>query len=698
MKGISATPLTGSGNTAVGNAALAALQTTAANNTALGYQAGDAGTAITTGSSDTFIGYEAQSSANNLTNATAIGANAVVGASNSLVLGSISPAVNVGIGTTTPGTLLTVAGPISLQEPTTTGCPALNAYTVAATDSSLIFSDASGCTVTLPAVATYPGRILLVSNNAAGAIVSNASNVFPQGSTTAGTAILPATIGAWAILQDNGTDWVIMGSGGGGSTTALNAITAATATHTIDSTSFGSQVWNWSTLATGTALTLADTDATATTATTLAVNNAATGTGYALAATMSGSGNTGAAVYGSNSSNGYGVYGTNNSAPNAAVYGYNNYTGGAASNSNITALSGGSTNFNVGIYGTGSSTNESGTIGVYGLGVAYGPGVEGVGSGSSQGVVGITNGNGIPAIFGQNQGAGNGVGVEGEHVATNNIGYGVYGINNAATNTAVNWGVYGETQTTAAGYGVEGNESGASNSGYGVYGINSGTTNSGTGGYFTNTGGGYALITGTGNVGIGNSAPGALLDVGTQSTTEGLITLENGTGTTSVTIQGKQGAASTSIGTWTLTLPGKAAATDGQFLSGTAAGAASWNSVQGTMSWTAMIFSAGTQISTSALAPAKMTNAGHFTQLVCATTTGATCASICTSPEFNVEDVTGSTTGTATSGLSSSIGTVVTAAQTLTFAAGDEVAIYVSTASTNYTVAAWHCTATYTQP
>jgi hypothetical protein len=96
---------TSSNITAVGAGAL--LASTGANNTALGYNAGDAGTANTTGSSDTFIGYQAQSSASNLTNATALGANAVVGASNSLVLGN---AVNVGIGTAAPGELLFVSG------------------------------------------------------------------------------------------------------------------------------------------------------------------------------------------------------------------------------------------------------------------------------------------------------------------------------------------------------------------------------------------------------------------------------------------------------------------------------------------------------------------------------------------------------------------------------------------------------------
>ena len=87
-----------------------------------------------------------------------------------------------------------------------------------------------------------------------------------------------------------------------GSSSALSGTTAA-GRHlntTEQATTFGSQVWNWSGLVTGTALTLADTDASATTATTLAVTSLATsgragyftntGGGYAL---ITGTGNVG---------------------------------------------------------------------------------------------------------------------------------------------------------------------------------------------------------------------------------------------------------------------------------------------------------------------------------------------------------------------------------------------------------------------
>ena len=77
-----------------------------AQNTATGYQALYYNA---TGSYNTALGYGAGPDTNstNLTNATAIGGNAIVSQSNALVLGS--PGVNVGIGTATPSNVLTIA-------------------------------------------------------------------------------------------------------------------------------------------------------------------------------------------------------------------------------------------------------------------------------------------------------------------------------------------------------------------------------------------------------------------------------------------------------------------------------------------------------------------------------------------------------------------------------------------------------------
>jgi hypothetical protein len=101
----------GNSNTASGSGALA-LNTTGFWNTAVGQDAGVtamSANANTSGSNNTFIGFSAgPGTSTQLTNATAIGANALVSASNSMVLGDGT--IKVGIGTTAPGQKLSVAG------------------------------------------------------------------------------------------------------------------------------------------------------------------------------------------------------------------------------------------------------------------------------------------------------------------------------------------------------------------------------------------------------------------------------------------------------------------------------------------------------------------------------------------------------------------------------------------------------------
>jgi hypothetical protein len=114
---------TGKFNAALGGDALAQ-NGTGSNNTAMGFNAGvtsSAGNANTSGSNNTFLGYQAgPGTPTQLTNATAIGANALVSASNSLVLGGTGAnAVKVGIGTATPGATLDVNGPANFSGPVT---------------------------------------------------------------------------------------------------------------------------------------------------------------------------------------------------------------------------------------------------------------------------------------------------------------------------------------------------------------------------------------------------------------------------------------------------------------------------------------------------------------------------------------------------------------------------------------------------
>lgn len=70
----------------------------------------------------------------------------------------------------------------------------------------------STCTVTLPAASSWGGRAVTFKNLQAQTLVSAASNVAPIGSATPGTAILPASVGAWATVVSDGTNWVVMAS------------------------------------------------------------------------------------------------------------------------------------------------------------------------------------------------------------------------------------------------------------------------------------------------------------------------------------------------------------------------------------------------------------------------------------------------------------------------------------------------------
>jgi hypothetical protein len=93
-------------NTAVGQWALYN-NTSGSENTAVGYASLSD---LQTGEDLTCIGYECDDDADGLFNATAIGAHAVISESNSLILGGTGEfAVKVGIGTSTPSNILTIA-------------------------------------------------------------------------------------------------------------------------------------------------------------------------------------------------------------------------------------------------------------------------------------------------------------------------------------------------------------------------------------------------------------------------------------------------------------------------------------------------------------------------------------------------------------------------------------------------------------
>ena len=87
-------------------------------------------------------------------------------------------------------------------------------YTVLTTDTSLIANRGAGTiTVTMPNAGTFSGRELYMKNIQAQTVVSDASNISPLNGGAASTAILPATVSSWCMLQSDGATWVIMSAG-----------------------------------------------------------------------------------------------------------------------------------------------------------------------------------------------------------------------------------------------------------------------------------------------------------------------------------------------------------------------------------------------------------------------------------------------------------------------------------------------------
>jgi len=113
---------------------------------------------------------------------------------------------NVSIGTTSTLLKLSVTGSVGFNAPVTvTASP----YTVLSTDNWIIVNRAGTVTVTLPAAASWTGRIITIKTIQS-AVFSATSNVVPIGSATAGTTILAPTAGKFATLVSDGTNWVIM--------------------------------------------------------------------------------------------------------------------------------------------------------------------------------------------------------------------------------------------------------------------------------------------------------------------------------------------------------------------------------------------------------------------------------------------------------------------------------------------------------
>jgi len=84
-------------------------------------------------------------------------------------------------------------------------------YTVVPSDDLIIVNSAVNVTLTLPAPAARPGRILTVKTINNVLVSSSVTNVVPLQGTTPGTVIIPtAGKNAWSQLVSDGTNWIIM--------------------------------------------------------------------------------------------------------------------------------------------------------------------------------------------------------------------------------------------------------------------------------------------------------------------------------------------------------------------------------------------------------------------------------------------------------------------------------------------------------
>lgn len=115
----------------------------------------------------------------------------------------------VGVGTATPTCKLQVNGSFGVGAPVVVTTD----YTVAATAYYIISNRAATNTLTLPTASTNTGRVLKISTRAAFTVVSATANVTQKGGGAATTAILPATIGAWAEIVSDGSTWLIVAAG-----------------------------------------------------------------------------------------------------------------------------------------------------------------------------------------------------------------------------------------------------------------------------------------------------------------------------------------------------------------------------------------------------------------------------------------------------------------------------------------------------
>ena len=133
------------------------------------------------------------------------------------IISGTADALTITAGTVTTATISGGTAVVSRLLNTGMAPPAIKTaatHTVGDDENCIIYNGAAAnVTVTLPAVATSSGRVIYVKNlSASYTVISASSNVKPAASDSAGTAILAASAGAWAMLVCNGSHWIVMAS------------------------------------------------------------------------------------------------------------------------------------------------------------------------------------------------------------------------------------------------------------------------------------------------------------------------------------------------------------------------------------------------------------------------------------------------------------------------------------------------------
>jgi hypothetical protein len=455
------------------------------NNVTVGYQAGY----TNTGSNNTYLGYNAAGSPG-LVNATAIGANASVTTSNSLVLGS---GVNVGIGNTAPTAKLHVSGGARIEGLVGPG-------TVVA-DAAGNLSISGSSTVTGVGTPNY-----IPKWNAGGTGLTATSAIFDNGSgvgigtTTPNSAFQVAGLIDFESVGSN----VSLGPNTGVLTSASGCYY-----NTFVGFSAGQNTNN------GSSETFYGYHA--------GISNTS-GTGNTFAGTNSGS---------SNTTGNTNTFFGNNSGVNNTTASNNTFIGNNAGLATTTQRT------NAGAIGNGATVdvdngfvlgNSTTNVGIGTITPTHTLEVTGNTTGNVVNFTNSTNSGGtvLSASITGGSGAATYYGISGNASASSGTTYGVYG---SAGGAGTCYGVYG-SMSGAGGYGVYGIAPGGGN-GVGVAGISnagSSTTAYGVlgsslnsfGGHFQKSSGAiyvdlggqsYAGIFMGGRVGIGNAAPGTTLEV-----------------------------------------------------------------------------------------------------------------------------------------------------------------------------------------